>query len=543
MTLNIASSTEVNSSVQKNPSLSFNQIKIEDSVRISEVVDSEILKSPAMAAAANPIITEAPKGKALTYILDSYGWELDRSGHTFRHASDRAAIVIEGDDGFYYFYNIFSGYATDSYLKGIREGDNIIVPLPQEIMKDYVEGYEEHVQHIAIMNAKNGGSDYTLSKEEEVVFNIGEDGTITLDLGYDTTLNENGNLNKPEKILGLTTPKGLWLYVGEAKFTMTPYSPESTILPNGVDTEQWAILSSERGRFVNVGFKDDDVYLQGIVDNEDPICVKGKLEDDKVIFPSRQFMGIESGYFTYFSGASCQNDEWTLTDQIVFNYNKENKVMTCGPDDVLLVNTAIDKIYCLEYYPQARIKNQAYINPTPQAPIINEHIDMFTSYGFVYFSFSLSDISIDGDLLNTGNMYYSIFIDGNIETLYADDYINLPVEEMTKIPYNFHDGYDFDYYNGDHLLYLQVTGYKTIGVQLFNEYNGKVYSSDTSIYDVDTETWWTTGVEKTTSSTVINEEYLTIEGIKTSNPSGGIFIRKQEMEDGSIKLTKVMMGI
>lgn len=490
-------------------------------------------------------ITEAPAGKEMVYKRDVTGFYLYWFYIMFGQQTGLPTAVVEGDDGYVYIYNPFGGWETNSYLKCERRDDKLVATLPQPIYDEEYNGVTTH--YYAMMLDKtivNEQVSYIPNEETEVVFSY-VDGVITLDLGYDSTPDENGNLNYPEKIFGMADSEGVWTVAGDAMQINTPFEDEPVVAPEGLQTEEWAFVADGSGHFVNVGFDGNDVYLQGLDDSYLPDAwIKGTVEGDKVVFPSRQYLGTALGQFIYYFGSKYHNDsDWTLSENTTFDFDRESRIMTCAEDDCMIANAATDRVYYLSAFHSPVIKLQPEnISQVPSYPIFDTYYDYFEEYGYNLLNFILPNLNENSDILKTDNMYYQVRLDGDILVLDEMDYPGLE-DGSIFIPYNFSN--ESITANGmAHYFCIYWTAFDTVSLQLFNVVDGKEYASKMVTLDINTMQWWidpdtsveTMGIGKAVKSV----EFYTLDGVRVENPSNGIFIRKAIMEDGSIVVNKIV---
>ncbi len=86
-----------------------------------------------------------------------------------------------------------------------------------------------------------------------------------------------------------------------------------------------------------------------------------------------------------------------------------------------------------------------YEPAVPANPTITEWLDCGDETGNSYLGFNIPTTDIDGLPMNTNQLYYYIYVDGEVFTFAPDTY-PLISEEMTLIPYNFTDQFDFRNY-------------------------------------------------------------------------------------------------
>jgi len=249
-------------------------------------------------------------------------------------------------------------------------------------------------------------------------------------------------------------------------------------------------------------------------------------------------------YMSYFTGAEIFYEEdpdtgWEVMmgsplDAAIFSYDAEAKSLTLengyvisssdkvfypiyGYDDVMLAyqernpETVPDTPYGLEYDPESW-----------GDPIINVIIPPFDA---------------EGNLLDTNNLFYELYIDGELYTFTGELYWPDVEGEMTLVPYSL-NGYCI-YASGDfHTIYMYMPIESSIGVRsvYINENGDALYS------EMETILVEGTGVESVESEVApVSVEYYDIAGRRISNPEKGIAIRIARYADGTVKTHKVVM--
>ena len=322
----------------------------------------------------------------------------------------------------------------------------------------------------------------------------------------------------------------------------TPFKEKLVEVPEGLVSEQWALVANGDGHFVNLGFDGNDVYLQNLdAENFPGVWIKGSVEDDKITFPSGQYLGDYYGVCLYFYGSNYNSDEdWTLSEGTVMNYDAYNKVITCvNEKECMLVNAATDRVYCLTYYSNPVMKVQADdVKLTPNYPIFTSYSDYLN-----YLKFSVPALNVDEEVISRDNCYFRLFLDDEPFEFYADEYPGLE-DGTTDVSVNFANGENIYGLGSSVSLYLYCSGFSTISVQLVNKVDGVDYVSPTSILDVETLQWsvdFSTGVKAVESlADVKSVEYYNLSGVRVANPESGIYVRKATMTDGSVVVSKVV---
>lgn len=466
---------------------------------------------------------------------------------------ETSAQVIWGENNDVYIQDIISMMPLGTYTKGTVEGDKITVALPQTLYLDEEEYKGEIYQTIYSLNLlvpfEDGDFTYFFPIEEasEVTFTVGEDGSLTLDPI------ENGFL------LGLAMDEGdgaMWMGFAESamKYTIptgggvnpaelenTPYS----YFAAGYNTP--ACDEPEFGYKVNVAFDGDDVYFTGICLDDTSWWFKGHREGDKVIVENNQKMGVLAGVYNISLMFGKRDPEayggfslLPADTQFVFNFDEDAKTFTCAtPEVVMFVNALPDQIYYLSLIENPTFIYQPTAAGTPQNPW-NLVFDatLYDKVDYALFDFNLPIVSTEGVLLDRNNMYYNVYVDGEVYEFDASEY-GLPAT-TADIPYNFMSNpIVCSKLSTYHEMLFHLRGFDKIGVKLFNVYDGVTYESD--LVEIEVIDGEVSGVKTAYESRVASEIYYNIAGERVSNPSNGIFIKRSVLEDGSVKVTKTVI--
>lgn len=491
------------------------------------------------------IITEAPEGRLETYSLSGiayysfWGYVMGVS-----HVGTLGQIVY-GDDNSVYFKNPFSQFATNSYLKGTLDGDQITVTLPQPIYQEdyYGEIYNYQAERLVYVEDEDGGWYYRDESSSEIKFTLRNDSVFWAE---DTT----GNV-----MLGLCDDTGEWMGYGDYNMVYGKVTDQVVEAPADLATEEWVLSANGDGFFVNVGFSGSDVYVGGLYQNMPDAWIKGTVEGDKVVFPSGQYLGPDESMncHTYFvtSGSDLVYDEdyqdlvteMYMTDKIELSYDAAAKTMIADSknDSTMLINSGKERVYYILCFDAPQFKYQAPIEGAtkPQTPEFYSFSPYDEAYGFGYMDIIIPKFDVEGRLLDTNKMHYNIFIDDELFTFYPDEYVAL-TEEITDVPYNFDDGYDIYDYGTEKYIYFYTTGFEKIGVRsTYTADNGESADSDIAWYYVNGEP---TGINAATATgkNVKSVVYTDLSGRRTTQPVKGLYIKTEVYDDGTQKSVKVI---
>ena len=205
-----------------------------------------------------------------------------------------------------------------------------------------------------------------------------------------------------------------------------------------------------------------------------------------------------------------------------------------------------------------RFVERAATPADPQLPIYG-FAPFDPDYGDSYFIVVIPEEDVDGNFINPSQLYYNIFIDGELFTFDEDDYDVW--EPMTEIPATYDNGEDiFSRDGGQKVIYFYFEGIESFGAQSYYTACGETHYSNLVTrtmeqylnYDEDDDEWpdpiisdpVTTGIRCTrdaTCSQVVNSVWYTADGQMTVAPVHGLNIRSMKMTDGTVKNIKMFV--
>ena len=92
-------------------------------------------------------------------------------------------------------------------------------------------------------------------------------------------------------------------------------------------------ISSDILGDVQIGFDNNDVYIQGLCEYLGDAWVKGTRSGNKIVFPTGQYMGTDEGDDCYFVGQD--KNTYAIVD-VVLNYNAQTGEYTL-PNNLLII--------------------------------------------------------------------------------------------------------------------------------------------------------------------------------------------------------------
>lgn len=520
----------------------LNQEKLDlskvEAVRINDFVKGN--RAFAAASEGNGPITSVP-GEKVQYIADGNAWT-NYMGFLIMQLQFTLLtdICIDGTD--VYIKDPISQFAANTYMKGTLEGDKITCTFPQVI---YQEANSEGVLEDYYVTRLNGtlvDTDWGTTWEYEIPET---DNQITYTLIDGRWVMEPSDYSV---IIGLVDDEGYWYGYGDCDVVYQVFDKTPIDAPQGLETEEWALTADGDGHIVNIGFIDDEVYIQGISTYIPDAWVKGKVEGDNIVLEQAQYMGFyesqAGSYLAFLLGVEMLTDsDYEILPEIVMSYDAANKVIKY--DETLFVNSSIAFVRYLEMYSEPIIRWQPVdFAPIPEHVTITVYQAYNDAYGYMAARFILPNVTPEGYIFSTDNLYWRLFLDDEVYEFDEEIYGELPAGQ-TEVPYDYFAPMADIYGSGpEKTFFLYTEGFETFGIQALNKTSDKTYYSEVTIYNVITDEI-TYGpavrVNEIISGDVVNVEYFNINGQRISNPENGIFVKRSVMSNGSVKVEKVMI--
>lgn len=471
--------------------------------------------------------------------------------------------IVEGDDGFVYIYNPFTGFNTNSWAKAERgQGDTIIVKGHQPI---YAWGDEvDSLDIFDITETEIEGGYYTFEAKYSPV----QEAKFTW---------KNGVLKSADdKVLGISTASfdnpGTWEWakVGDYHYSFSMISEPVVKIPNDVTFKPYKFLNDRTNpysdpRVVNVGFKGTDVYLQ-LDSTINTGWIKGSLDGNSITFATHQYLGSDNRYGrhlffmagtykkTYNEEEQDYETEYYFADKITFTYDPV--AQSFASDSVMFENSGDKVIYYYVKYFDMTYNPFVEMAATPADPIIHmgpcvvefEGSEPFTSY---FIDLETPIVDTDSMFVNPDKLFYNVFIgDDSAYTFRKADYPTLP-SDLTDVPVYLHDGGLIGMYGRFHMINFADQSLffdsemnpvvNHVGVQMVYCGGGERRKSNV--------VWWNIPLKQVETGSVgsvenngllVSTTYYDIAGRKVIVPSHGVFVRKQLFSDGTVKATKVI---
>ena len=460
--------------------------------------------------------------------------------------------IVIGNDGYIYIKDIISMVPTEAYIKGeFTEDGRIVFNFPQTVFFEADDYYGDMWMDVSLFHSTNTDEEIPeiVTENNTIYFSFNEDGTeFSMD-----PLPENTSLSIAY------CPGDMWYGFSETAMSFAESKGETggVTLPEGVEALPYSYIydntlytgdelpdgKPDFGYHVNIAFDGDDVYFGGIFRDAPESWVVGRKEGDKVTLPGNQYLGTMMGtlnfklrYAKWTSPAHSALELLPVDTEFTFIYDEATGTFTTADKDIiLLINAKDDAVYALQNVEDPVYVYQPEASGAPRAPWGLKYKERAASG---VFDFNLPVVTEDGVLLYTSNMYYNIYVDGELLTLYADETPDVE-EDTTDIPYNLDEtSIVCDILSTYHQMIIPMADISKVGVQCVNVWKGEKYLSPMVEIDIATgEITGGSGVDAVQQN-VISETYHDLAGRRLMNPSEGICIIRTTYEDGSVKTTK-----
>lgn len=502
-----------------------------------------------------PEVIENAEGQKIQYSRSAEGLFVFY-GELMDFYDDAApGTIVWGENNEVYFYNILAAQQTDTYAKGTLAGETITVPMGQTLLWiDDDPDYDPYGINLGVLKLFHGSDEwmgdyfsYELDDSiENVTYTLNADGSLSLNLPGDPY--EGGEL--PEYVLGFYYSDDLE-WIGCVDFYQEwEIAGEMTELPEDATLNSYIFINEyfQNGSIVDVAFYGDDLYIRGLSNQFPEGIVKARVEGDKAYIPQDQIIGIAMDLFFIYTKCIIENpyydpDDWDSEEYMfapedvcyVLEIDRENMVITSAEQEAYLCFN----YYKNMYFPMDEFENINLVPGTygvgnPADPFRLSYVTMLADWmGYNYIGFTQPNITVDNQLLNSENLYYRIYINGDLKVFEEEWGINLIGEEVLMymdvdgptdlLSSEFSNYEDIEAMGGTVIVGFYEEGIETVGVQSVyldgdKEYCSYIVTIDTATREV------TTGINGVETTTAIDNNYYDLYGRRVANPTGGIFI-------------------
>lgn len=275
---------------------------------------------------------------------------------------------------------------------------------------------------------------------------------------------------------------------------------------------------------VFVVIDNSDIYIKGLSEYLTEGWVKGTMADGVATFAAAYMGTFEfwgDAYALDFDGAS-------------FTMNDDASVLTAAEGYTTSVEGEI-----LDEFINVTLTKALPEIATPATPTITNFTE--DNYGH-YLEMTIPTTDVDGNEIFASLLSYQILVDrGGEQSVYefTTDAYEFLEENMTVVPYNFTDYYDIDVAGKQVYIYGDdIDQWTAIGVK-------SIYTvGDKSRESRESEIFWyplnATAIDAISTSNVAETTYYDLQGRKASASTRGLLIKQSRMQDGTIKVEKVM---
>ena len=447
--------------------------------------------------------------------------------------------VVFGENDDVYIYNILPQIPIGSYVKGKKDGDKIVVDVPQTVLwnENMKEGANLTIcDYYEIEEDGEKYYDYTPSEDTTLTFSISEDGTWKAE-----------GIN-PKHIIAYTfCTDGVWTGYGAWDLSLEPFDETRVSVPDDLEVSEnfWTYKCDYIGYGWPVNFAQggEEVYFQGLSKEMPEAWVKASVEyvdtEAHVYIDQNQYVGDYDGVFVVTKCAKLLVNEYNeayyelMPDdyrfELIWDYEEEKMVLK-DPSVVLLFNMSKKEVYFVDELYEFELLIQDSYGGTPANPYRLTYYDWMEEWGESVFEFYVPALSTDGYVLDTDDLYYVVYANGEPLTLYAEDYgLDDSIEE---IPWSFENEEMTiikHYGSCCHAVYIFVEGVSAIGVQSVYKYDGVETRSEIVTLDLEGSSVRDVNADKK----VADVKYFDIAGREVTNNAKGLFIKRITFSDGS----------
>lgn len=312
-----------------------------------------------------------------------------------------------------------------------------------------------------------------------------------------------------------------------------------------VDAQVWdsSIKTSE----VVVGFYDSKVYIQGLSSDFPTSWVEGNVDGDKITIPSGQYYGenFMMGFEMFFCAADkeLKYDEagnfmdvtFTPAEELVCTYNAEAGTFESDGTFLTYLRSSWNDPEEFAYMGcnfNPRFTPLEYVATTPKTPEVTFVQEYNEESNIASVVFYMSTIGEDGEVMNPENMYYNIYLDGELYTFMEDFYYTFG--DVTDVPYLFNNYINISNDSGNVMIDLYEP-FDSIGARLVYTFDGVEYKSAIG-------EWKTSSVKDIDEGKELSgKTYFDLQGRKVANPEKGIFVVVSNFTDGTSSISKTFL--
>lgn len=491
------------------------------------------------------IIDEAPEGVLSSWSRSCTGWYIFYGYLAYEEVVGSAITICEGTDGSYYLNGGVSEFPLSTWYKADKDADgNLVIPSGQIVYKETYEG-DDYLYGLCGLTYEIDDEGYlndTVLDKLVLTYENGEyktaEGEMLALCEYDPSENE-----------------WYWVGFGDEDIVLSAVTSTLPEVPSTVEFEKWSAFAGETGWLVSVGIDGNKIYVKDIDSDVSGSVAIGEISADgtTVTFAEGQYLGVSDyGFYTFLYGGELEetyDEYWDYYDTtpvvkgaLVCSYDAAQKKLVAQNTYITACNYTenYDEAVATNYYESLEIVyQQRDPNAKPANPTDLMFYDEYDYYGSNTFEFVIPNVDVNGVLLDSSNLYYRMYVDGDVFTFYGDEYVGMP-EEGTELVQADFTNYNDIYSSGtSKSIWLYFQGNESIGVQ--SVYMQPVEDGDPIELESDIITTDCSSVKNIVAENaqIANSVYYDLQGRKVTNPSTGLYIRRDTLTDGTIKAVKV----
>lgn len=380
--------------------------------------------------------------RAWHYRYNGNGWaKISQGQYTDNDEVINIKVGFDGRD--VYIQGFFDRFVPEAWVKGTLSEDETTVTFQTQHYGTDGNGYNHYLFGFAgeqdssgyllpgdiVFQYDKATSTFRLSPSIEVADSESGDTWMSWDF-YDYIVITKGYQDQESLI---APPEGIHL---------EDYSFSASVI---IYDDNYNIVESPTTYGVKVGFNGDDVYIKGLCQLMPEAWVKGALANGKLTIPANQYMGSAEGTEVFLTGFPFNDTSVMDLEDVILDYDSENKLISGGTEQYLLVNASKVRIYYFTELLNITITRLPEQSVKPEAPHLVDFGNYENNRGYLRFNMPVTDIY--GNALLEEKLYYQILVDDEHN---ISGYTFIPAKyetiesDMTLVPYTFIDNKYFD---------------------------------------------------------------------------------------------------
>lgn len=494
------------------------------------------------------IITTPPDGEWFNQSRNCYVWEEAYGYVTKTWTNGFVQHMVETDDAVYVDL-VASLSGPWFWIRGDKDAaGDIVFDRGQVVYRD--EPYGELIAYafIPLMFSLEG-------EHEQPVFRVADEPVKLLHKEDGTYVTEREDVMFAMYEWVVDKEGWRWAGIADSSIVISEVEDPDVEIPADAVTDEWTVIMGYEGWKCSVATTPDTVYVTGMISTNPDAVVTGEISADgtKVVFPGGQLLGVDyyETQWQYLYGGEVEMvyderfEEWVyvgeITGDLVFDYDATARKMTSANEIIVALNKS-DNLEAVEpntFIEALKIEKQTR-NPAtpPMEPWGLSFEDGYEDAGESLFAFNQSYLDTDGVLLDAENLYFRMFVDGDVFTFYGDEYEGLPEDGTEIVNCDFSNMFSIDPSGISKWVFLYSQGVESLGVQ-------SVYLQPTEDGTLElcspVVTLDVSSVKTPVEGGVVSSTYYDLHGRRLAYPVSGICIRRDVMTDGSVRSVKTIV--